>query len=313
MTAFVDLPYPPRIRQRLLAGALRGTLRLLFRGLIRPWMPIAGQRTVLRLLTAATLPMRGVLRSAGQLGGIPCEWHRPQQDSGRVCLYLHGGGYLLGSPATHRALCSALSKRCRMAVCAIDYRLAPEHRYPAPLIDVLEAYQALLEQGYAPQNIVIGGDSAGGHLTLTSALALKAQGLPLPGALVCFSPVTDLSIEQLHQPPAGDPMIDLGWIRQALDLASQPGVDSKDPSVSPVFADLTGLPPLLVQVGEDEVLRNDSLRLAERAQACGVPVRLERYAGCWHVFQAHVGVLDVADLAIQRVADFLETADRHAR
>ena len=308
MTAFVDLPHPPRARQRLIAGVLRGTLRLLFRGLIRPWMPIAGQRTVLRLLTAATLPPRGVTRSTGQLGGVPCEWHSPQQDSGRVCLYLHGGGYLLGSPATHRALCAALAKRCRMTVCAIDYRLAPEHRYPAPLMDVLAAYKALLGQGYAPQNIVIGGDSAGGHLTLTSALALKAQGLPLPGALVCFSPVTDLSIEQLHQPPAGDPLIDLGWIRQALDLASQPGIDSKDPSVSPVFADLIGLPPVLVQVGEDEVLRNDSLRLAERAQACGVAVRLERYAGCWHVFQAHVGVLDVADLAIQRVADFLETA-----
>src|SRR5690606_24596110 len=141
----------------------------------------------------------------------------------------------------------------------------------------------------------------------------KAQGLPLPGALVWFSPVTDLNIEQLHQPPADDPMIDLGWIRQALELASQPGDDSKDHCVSTVFDDLTGLTQLLVQVGEDEVLRNDSLRLAERAQACGVPVRLERYAGCWHVFQAHVGVLDVADLAIQRVADFLETADRHAR
>lgn len=305
MTAFVDLPHPPGTTQRLLAGVLRTTLRLVFRGLIRPGMPISGQRAVLRTLTSLTLPARGVTRTAGHLGGIPCEWHRPQQDNGQVWLYLHGGGYLLGSPATHRALCGALARQCGLSVCAIDYRLAPESRYPAPLIDTLAAYQALLDQGYRADQIIIGGDSAGGHLSLTTALELKERSQPLPRALVCFSPVTDLSFEHMHEPPAGDPMISRAWIEQARGLTAQPGADPHKASLSPVFADLAGLPPLLLQVGEDEVLLNDSLRLAERAQSAGVAVRLERYPGCWHVFQAHVGVLHVADLAIQRVADFL--------
>lgn len=305
MIAYVDLPQPPRTSQRLLAGSLRTSLRLLFRGLIRPSMPIAGQRAVLRALTSLTLPARGVTRTSGYLGGIAYEWHRPQNDNGQVWLYLHGGGYLLGSPASHRALCGALAQRCGMSVCAIEYRLAPEFRYPAPLIDVLAAYQALLDQGYRAEQIIIGGDSAGGHLSLTTALELKARSQRLPRALVCFSPVTDLSFEHLHEPPAGDPMISRAWIEQARALTAQPGADPYKPSLSPVYADLAGLPPLLLQVGEDELLRNDSLRLAERALAAGVPVQLERYPGCWHVFQAHVGVLDVADLAVQRVADFL--------
>lgn len=305
MTAYVDLPHPPGTAQRLLTGVLRTSLRLLFRGLIRPGMPIAGQRAVLRALTSLTLPARGVTRTAGQLGGIPCEWHRPARDNGQVWLYLHGGGYLLGSPATHRALCGALARQCGLSVCAIDYRLAPEYRYPAQLIDALAAYQALQDQGYRPEQIILGGDSAGGHLSLTTTLELRERGQPLPRALVCFSPVTDLSFEQLHRPPAGDPMISLPWIEQARALTAQPGSDPRKPSLSPVFANLSGLPPLLLQVGEDEVLLNDSLRLAERAQTAGVTVRLERYPGCWHVFQAHVGVLDVADLAVQRVADFL--------
>ena len=305
MTAYVDLPQPPGTAQRLLTGILRTTLRLVFRGLIRPAMPIAGQRLVLRILTSLTLPTRGVTRMPGQLGGLHCEWHRPQNDSGHVWLYLHGGGYLLGSPATHRALCGALAQRCGLSVCAIAYRLAPESRYPAQLIDTLAAYQALLDQGYRPEQIIIGGDSAGGHLSLATALELKERSQPLPRALVCFSPVTDLSLDQLHEPPAGDPMISRPWIEQARSLTAQPDADLRKPSLSPVYADLAGLPPLLLQVGEDELLRNDSLRLAERAQAAGVAVRLERYPGCWHVFQAHVGVLDVADLAVRRVAGFL--------
>ena len=305
MTAYVAPPPSANARQRMLALALRTSLRLLFRGLIRPTMPIAGQRAVLRALTSLTLPARGVHRTAGKLAGLACEWHRPQHDSGQVWLYLHGGGYLLGSPATHRALCGALARQCGMSICAIEYRLAPEHRYPAQLIDVLAAYQALLDKGYRPEQIILGGDSAGGHLTLTTALELRDRCQPLPRALVCFSPVTDLSFEQLHEPASGDPMISRAWIEQARSLTAQPGANPRAPTLSPVFADLAGLPPLLVQVGEDELLLNDGLRLAERAQAAGVAVRLERYPQCWHVFQAHVGVLDVADLAVQRVADFL--------
>ncbi|RJG13451.1 alpha/beta hydrolase [Pseudomonas cavernicola] len=306
MTAFVELPDRQRLSQRLLAGVLRGSLYLLFRGLVRPPMPIAGQRAIIRGLTAAAVTPRGIERSSSTLAGRACEWHRPAQDSGRVLLYLHGGAYLIGSPATHRSITSHLAKRCAMAVCALDYRLAPEHPYPAALEDALAAYRELLVQGYTAEQIVIGGDSAGGNLSLITALRIKQLGLPMPAALVCFSPLTDATCSQLHKPPAGDPLLNPAWIQQAAGLFCPAGMDRRDPGLSPAYADLTGLPPLLIQVGEDELLLNDSLRLAEQATAAGVTVVLERYAGLWHVFQAHAGMLDVADLALARVANFLQ-------
>ncbi len=303
MTAFVE---PPRLGQRMLAAVLRTSLILFFRSLIRPPMPIAAQRWIIRVLTASTLTPHGVRRVEGTLAGLPCEWHRPVDDSQRVMLYLHGGAYLIGSPATHRAITSHLAKRCKLAVCVLDYRLAPEHPFPAALDDGVAAYQALLAQGYRGEQIVLAGDSAGGNLALGLALRLQAADLPLPAALVCFSPLTDASLSHLHQPPAGDPLLSVAWIEQAGALFCPPQVDRRDPFLSPVYADLSGLPPLLIQVGEDEVLLNDSLRLAERATAAGVAVQLQRYANCWHVFQAHAGLLDVADLALARVASFVQ-------
>ncbi|MGY4535060.1 monoterpene epsilon-lactone hydrolase [Pseudomonas sp. TE3786] len=303
MTAFVE---PPRLGQRILAAVLRSSLKLLFRGLIRPPMPIAGQRWILRALTASTLVPRGVQREEGSLAGIACEWQRPAENSERVMLYLHGGAYLIGSPATHRAITSNLAKRGKLAVCALDYRLAPEHPFPAGLEDGVAAYEALLAQGYGGEQIILGGDSAGGNLALGLALRVKQAGLPMPAALVCFSPLSDASLSQLHKPPAGDPLLSLAWIEQAGSLFCPAHIDRRDPFLSPVYADLGGLPPLLIQVGEDEVLLNDSLRLAERAKAAGVAVQLQRYPGCWHVFQAHAGLLDIADLAMARVAVFIQ-------
>lgn len=304
---------PPAADQALLRSVLRTSLRLLFRGLVRPPMPIAGQRAVLRLLTAVSPTPRGITRSAGTLGGRPCEWHRPQSGQshspqsprGTVLLYLHGGAYLIGGPNTHRAICAHLAKRGQMAVCALDYRLAPEHQYPAARDDALAAFQALLELGYTPEQIVIGGDSAGGNLSLITSLRLRDLGLPQPAALVCFSPVTDFTGAQLHEPPAGDPLIQRAWVEQALALYCPPGLAHDDPGLSPQFADLQGLAPLLLQVGEDEILRNDSLRFADKARAAGVEVRLQRYPGLWHVFQAHAGMLKAADFALAEVVSFL--------
>lgn len=292
--------------QRLLRGLLRGTLRLLFSGLIRPPMPIAGQRLLLRALSVATRLPQGIHRSHATLGGVPCEWQRPAGESGRVLLYLHGGAYLIGSPATYRAITAGLAKHCDAAVCVPDYRLAPEHPYPAALEDALAVYAALLDHGIAARDIVLVGDSAGGNLLLSAALALPARGLPVPAALVTFSPWTDMSLTHLHQPPAGDPLLTRAWINQAVELFCPAGLAPASAQVSPVNADLTGLPRLLIQVGEDELLLNDSLRLAERARAAGVAVTLQRYPGCWHVFQSHAGVLDVADRALQEVARFID-------
>lgn len=296
---------PPVAEQALLRSVLRSGLRLLFRGLVRPPMPIAGQRAVLRLLTAVSPAPRGITRMPGSLGGRPCEWHRPQGGRGTVLLYLHGGAYLIGGPNTHRAICSHLAKRGQMEVCALDYRLAPEHQYPAAREDAVAAFQALLEQGYKPEQIVLGGDSAGGNLSLITSLRLRDLGLAQPAALVCFSPVTDFSFTQMHEPPAGDPLLHPKWAAQALALYCPAGLAPDDPGMSPQYADLRGLAPLLIQVGEDEILRNDSLRFADKARAAGVDVRLQRYPGLWHVFQAHAGLLKAADFALAEVVSFL--------
>ena len=193
MTASADFN-PPVAGQMLLRSLLRGLLRLLFRGLVRPPMPVAGQRWVLRVLSAVTLTPREVSRSSATLAGLPCEWHRPPASGGSVLLYLHGGAFMIGGPATHRGICASLAKRAAIDVCALDYRLAPEHPYPAARDDVVAAYQALLEAGYRPEQIVIGGDSAGGNLSLAGCLRCIELGLPAPVALICFSPLTDCSV-----------------------------------------------------------------------------------------------------------------------
>lgn len=212
---------------------------------------------------------------------------------------------MIGGPDTHRSICASLAKRAALDVCALDYRLAPEHPYPAARDDVVAAYQALLDAGYRPEQIAIGGDSAGGNLSLVGCLRIIELGLPAPAALVCFSPATDFTGEQMHEPPAGDPLIHPRWIEQAAELYCPADLPRDDPGLSPLFAELSPLPPTLIQVGEDELLLNDSLRLAERAEAAGVDVRLERYPGLWHVFQAHVGMLRAADYAIDRVVAFV--------
>ncbi|MGE8360448.1 alpha/beta hydrolase [Pseudomonas sp.] len=304
MTASAEFT-APAADQPLLRRVLRGLLRVLFRGLVRPPMPIGGQRLVISLLTAITPPLRGVTRTRGILAGLACEWHRPVAPSAHVLLYLHGGAFVIGGPHTHRAICGSLAKRGQFNVCALDYRLAPEHPFPAARDDAVAAYQALLEAGYLPEQIAIGGDSAGGNLSLVTALRLRDIGLHVPAALVCFSPSTDCSGERMHQPPAGDPLLNRLWVEQAMNLYCPADLPRNDPAISPLFADLQGLPPVLIQVGEDEILLNDSLRFTERATAAGVTVRLERYPDLWHVFQAHAGVLKAADRALSRVADFL--------
>ncbi|MDH1011216.1 alpha/beta hydrolase [Pseudomonas nicosulfuronedens] len=306
MTASVEPVVTLSTRQKLLTATLRGTLNLLFRGLMGPQLPVKAQRALLRGLTAATLTPRGVHCEQTNLGGVPAEVWRPDRGGeGRVILYLHGGAYLIGSPATHRAITANLARRCKAEVWVLDYRLAPEHRFPAQREDAVAAYRALLDKGIPAAAIAVAGDSAGGHLTLQLALQAKAQNLPTPGALVTFSPVTDLTGEHLHAPAAGDPLITRAWIDSAMGMFCPPGVPRADAQLSPLYADLTGLPPLLIQVGEDEVLRNDSLRFVAAARRYGATVELQRFPGCWHVFQAHAGLLDVADRALQDVAHFV--------
>jgi acetyl esterase/lipase len=304
MTSSVEFTAPP-VDQPLLRHVLRTLLRFFFRGLVRPPMPIAGQRAVLRVLTTIGKSPRGIVRSADTLGGRSCEWHKPPSSYGKVMLYLHGGAYIIGGANTHRTLCTHLAARGRMDVCALDYRLAPEHPYPAARDDAVAAFEDLIARGYAPEQIVLAGDSAGGNLSLITSLSLRDLGHPQPAALVCFSPLTDFTCSHLHQPAAGDPLLQRAWLEQALSLYRPPGLTHDNPGLSPLFADLHGLPALLLQVGEDEILLNDSLRFAQKAQAAGMDVCLQRYPNLWHVFQAHAGTLNVADFAIDEVVNFL--------
>lgn len=296
--------------QAVWRSLLRRGLRVWFRGLIRPPVPIALQRAVLRGLTFFLPQARGVSLERSTLAGLSCEWHSPSQTTPGVVLYLHGGGFVLGGANTHRALASHLALQTQMAVVAIDYRRSPEHPFPAARDDALCAYQALIHCGHSPDQIVIAGDSAGGNLSLITGQRLRDLGLPQPAAYVCFSPVTDFTGAQLHVPFTGDPLIHPAWLAQALALYVPDGLARDDPALSPVFADCRGLAPIFIQVGEDEVLLNDSWRMAQRAKADGVDVVLQRFPGLWHVFQAQAGVLRAADLALAEVAAFLRSRVR---
>ena len=307
--AHAAMPASESLAQRLVAGALRSVLRLAIGATFRADLPVERQRSRLRTVTRLTLPPRGVRFSAGGCGGIRGEWatSRGHEQATLTFLYLHGGGYCTGSPATHRAITGHLATRCGARVFAADYRLAPEHAYPAAVDDAVAAYRGLIAEGAAPRDIVIGGDSAGGGLTVAAALRLRELALPLPRALVLFSPWVDLSLERIPPAPPGEVMLTLPWITQCA-RAYVARSDVRHPLISPVNADLAGLPATLIQVGTDEILLGDSRRLCERLQAAGVAVSYAEFPRRWHVFQANAGVLSDADRAIDAVARFIHAA-----
>lgn len=302
MTWLVDVPPAEGFIQRALSSLLRVSIRCVFRYGMSPRISPQWQRRVLRQATRISSTSRKVRIASGELGGVPCEWLCGPRDNGWVLLYLHGGAFIVGDPQTHRAITSRLAELGEMRVCVLDYRLAPEHPYPAASDDALAAYQALLAQGLPAERLAIAGDSAGGNLVLNCALRLRELNLPAPAALVCLSPVTDLTGSVWHKPVAGDPMISQAWLQQGVDAYCPPGVDRRAPLLSPLQGDLRGLPPLLVQVGEDEHLLSHSLKLQEHD---ALDLRLEVYPRQWHVFQMNWGLLDIADLALTRIIDFL--------
>lgn len=219
---------------------------------------------------------------------IPAEWVvAPNAVRNRVFLYLHGGAYIMGSLNTHRDLAAKLSRSTSTSVLVIDYRLAPEHPFPAALEDALIAYRWLLANGFDPEQIVIGGDSAGGGLTLSTLLSLRDAGDPLPGGAVLLSPWTDLAGtgESMESRREVDPWLspDSSRVVPSLYIGS---LDRRNPIVSPLYADLTGLPPMLVHVGNDEILLDDSVRLVENGRGVGVDMQLKIWDDMWHVFQS---------------------------
>jgi monoterpene epsilon-lactone hydrolase len=241
------------------------------------------------------------------LGGIRAERLSPKQKTDTVILHLHGGAFFTGSAKTHRALGAELAVRAQAVVYMLEYRLAPEHPYPAALDDGLAAYRALLELGHDPHNIVLGGDSAGCAHILSLSVVLRDQGLALPAALFMISPYVDmtLSAESITTLKMRDPMLTTHALRRG-SSGYHRSIQANDPRVSPLFADLHGLPPLLIQAGSEEILLDDALRLAEFAQAASVDVDCQIYEGMWHNFQMFNAFLPVADQAVDQIAGFVQ-------
>jgi epsilon-lactone hydrolase len=269
---------------------------------------VATQRPVLeQMLTSNPLP-EDVRAAPGDLGGIPVIFVDIAGVEPRGTIFhIHGGGFALGSAEGSVGLASSLARKTGMRAVSVDYRLAPEHPYPAALQDVTAAYRALLEQAGSAHHIVVSGESAGGNLAVELLIAGKAEGLTMPAAALLLSPMTDLTVtgSSYTSKANADPVITAQAIRtRAADYLN--GTDPADPLVSPIFADLSGLPPLLIQAGSHEVLLDDATRLAAKAAADDVAVILDITPGVPHVFQAFDALLEEGDAALDRVARFVK-------
>ncbi len=240
-------------------------------------------------------------------GGVKSEWvAAPGADPNRSILYLHGGGYVIGSINTHRSLAGRLSRASQARVLVIDYRLAPEHPHPAAVDDSVAAYRWMLQQGLQPSKIAVSGDSAGGGLTVATLVAIRDAKLPLPAAGAPISPWVDLEGvgESMTSKAGVDPIVQKAGLLQ-MAQAYLGGKDPRTPLAAPLYADLSGLPPLLIQVGTAETLLDDAARLAERAKKAGVNVSYEPWENMIHVWHLFAPMLDEGQQAIQRIGEFV--------
>jgi epsilon-lactone hydrolase len=256
----------------------------------------------------ATAPVPAdVVATPGQLGGVPVvRLDIPGTTTDGVILYFHGGFFAIGSAAASVGLAADLARTARMPVVSVDYRLAPEHPYPAAADDALTAYRALLESGQDTAHLALAGESAGAGLAVVTLAAITRAGLPQPTSAVLMSPWADLAGtgDSLKTKADVDPVITADAVRvRARDYLG--GADAADPAVSPVHASLVGLPPLLIQAGSHEILLDDAIRLAARAAHDDVAVTLDVTPGVPHVFQAFAAILDEGEAALTRAGSFL--------
>jgi monoterpene epsilon-lactone hydrolase len=238
---------------------------------------------------------------------VAAEWvNAPGADPDRAVLYLHGGGYVIGSLNTHRGFAGRLSRAAKARVLLIDYRLAPEHPHPAAVEDSVAAYRWMLASGLKASRIAVAGDSAGGGLTVAALVAIRDAGLPMPAAGVCLSPWVDLEGigESMTSKADVDPLVQKAPLLQ-MAAAYLGGKDPRTPLAAPLYADLSGLPPLLIQVGTSETLLDDAARIAERARKAGVTVTYEPWEGMIHVWQIFAPMLDEGAQAIARIGEFV--------
>lgn len=243
-------------------------------------------------------------------GGVGAEWSRaPGADTSRVLLFLHGGGYCSGSLASHRTMAAEAGRAAGISTLALEYRLAPEHPYPAALDDARAAWTWLERQGFAADRIVVGGDSAGGNLSLALWRDLRDAGRPAPAALWLASPWTDLTVSgaSIDDNDAIDPLLHRAYLEELAAAFVPEGIPHDDPRVSPLFADLTALPPTLVQVGADETLLDDSVRLVRAAALAEADVRMHVFPHMIHAFPLWNAVLPAARAALAEFGMFART------
>jgi monoterpene epsilon-lactone hydrolase len=250
----------------------------------------------------------GLMVARANLAGVPLEYLTPTLRERRVILHVHGGGFSTGSCESHRALAGRIGMACRARVVLPEYRLAPEHPFPAGLDDLLAVYRALLSNGTQPEQIIIVGDSAGGGLAVSLVLRAREAGLPMPRALVLLSPWLDLTCsgESMQTRAEVDPLVTHELLEQYSD-AYLAGADPTHPLLSPLEAELVDLPPMLIQVGDQEILLSDAERMFERAQAAGVEVEFEAYANLWHLWHLFATMLPDAVEAIDRIGAYVDS------
>ncbi len=254
-----------------------------------------------------TIPLpENIIIEKKSIHNIPTEWISNKNNTNeKIIIHLHGGGFTSGSCITHREFASKIVNASGKTVILIDYSLAPEHPFPAALNECVLIYNWLISEYTKAENIIIGGDSAGGGLTLSMLLTFKEQSLPMPYCTYLISPWVDLTLsgESYTTRRKNDPMIIKIGLKKDVKYYLK-NSNAKDPLVSPIFGNLTGLPPMLIHVGKDEILLSDSIQLAEKAKAEGVKVKLEVWEDLWHVFHAYP--IPEANEAIKNIAHFID-------
>ena len=288
-----------RITSRLVKGINKSTIDTAH---------IVEVRDRLNRMSRFLKPAFGVSVEASTINGIDAEWLRPKASPDeKVLLYLHGGAYLIGSCSTHRQLVSHIARAAGINALVPDYRLAPEHRFPAGIEDAVGVYRSLLADGFRPGDIFIAGDSAGGGLTVATLLSLRHAGVPMPAAAVLLSPFLDVSAsgESTTTRADQDPWFDASDLVVVADNYCTNVDELKNPLVSPVFANVAGLPPTLIQVGDDEILLSDATRFADLMRKAGLEVELEIWPEMWHVFQLLVGKMPESRKAIRKIGAYI--------
>jgi monoterpene epsilon-lactone hydrolase len=299
--------------QALLKALTRLMLRVLVKPFLGPPFPYAFQRRLLELALRTQRSPGGIRRETIEVGSITIRKSSPESAGAApaadrpAILYVHGGGFVLGSAAAFDAMTGWIAAETGADVYAPEYRLAPEHPHPAPTDDLFAAWRILLEQGHDPHRVAIAADSAGGALAVETVLQLAEMDVASPAAMVLISPWLDLTLSgaSVTMNASRDPLLRRSWLEQS-SRAHAGGLRRSDPRISPLYADLSGLPPTLIQVGSDEILLDDSVRFSDRLWAAGVEVELQRFDGWWHEFQASAGLLRTAREAIIDIAGFLD-------